>query len=94
MNVNIEHHKENNRFQTTIENRKAYLSYRKQGEGTLEYYKTFVPEQDRDRGIASQLTRAALTYAKNNDLKVIPTCPFVASYIEEHREFEALRADE
>ena len=39
------------------------------------------------QGIGSALVVAALRYARNNDLKAIPSCPFVASYVQRHPEW-------
>ena len=36
------------------------------------------------------MVKAALEYAKEEGLKVVPQCPFVRSYIERHKEYESL----
>jgi predicted GNAT family acetyltransferase len=56
----------------------------------LELIHTEVPEPLSGRGIASRLAHAALVYARENGLRVIPTCPFVRSYLERHPEFQEL----
>lgn len=48
---------------------------------------TNVPEEWRGKGLAKKLAECALNYAKENNLSVIPYCPFVAKYIEEHPEW-------
>lgn len=58
------------------------LDYRKIDDSTLEYYHTFVPPALRGRGLAAILVQYALDYAKNNGLKVIPSCSYVRAYIE------------
>lgn len=68
----------------------AVLEYREIDAQTLDYYRTFVPTPLRGVGIASRLTDAALRYARDHDLKVVPTCPFIAAYIKRHREFQPL----
>lgn len=86
--MKIEHDKENGEFQTTINNEKAFLNYRKKSPNTLEYYETFVPENQRGKKIASQLTMEALSYAQENNLKVIPTCSFVNTFVKENHKFD------
>ncbi len=54
---------------------------------------TFVPKSLRGRGIAASLVRAALAYAEANSYKVVPTCSYVASYMNRHEEFSHLRRD-
>jgi len=45
------------------------------------------------RGLADRLIRFALEDARARGLAVLPFCPFVKSFIERHREFEALVPD-
>jgi len=53
-----------------------------------------VPPALEGRGIAGKLARAALDYARERKLSVIPRCPFVAAYIRKHPEYQSLvRAD-
>jgi uncharacterized protein len=81
------------RFTLEVGDRVAVLEYRTlDGGATLDYYRTFVPPALRGRGLASELTDFALRYALEQQLKVVPTCPFVAAYIDGHREFEAVVA--
>ena len=47
---------------------------------------TEVPPQHEGKGIGSTLIRAALDNARTRGLKVIPTCPFFASYMKRHPE--------
>ena len=42
------------------------------------------------RGYGSRLVRSALDYARDNGLKVIPSCSFVGVYLERHPEYKAL----
>ncbi len=51
---------------------------------------TGVPPEIEGRGIAGALTRAALEYARVQQLKVVPQCPFVRKYLEKHSEFRDL----
>jgi predicted GNAT family acetyltransferase len=88
MNVQIEHNKENSEFQTTINSEKSFLNYRKKSADTLEYYETFVPEIHRGKKVASQLATEALNYAQENNLKVIPTCPFINTFVKENNKFD------
>ncbi len=51
---------------------------------------TEVPEAYEGRGIGTALIRAGLNAARERGLKVIPTCPFFASYIQRHPEEQDL----
>jgi hypothetical protein len=85
--MRIEHNIENLEFHTIDNTEKAFLNYRKKSTDTLEYYEIFVPASQRDKRIASQLTTEALSYAQNKNLKVIPTCSFVRSFIIKNNKF-------
>ena len=47
---------------------------------------TEVPPQHEGKGIGTVLIKAALDSARERGLRVIPTCPFFASYIKRHPE--------
>ena len=51
---------------------------------------TEVPEKLSGKGLASALAKYALEWAKNNNKKVMVYCPFVASYLKKHPEYNFL----
>ena len=67
----------------------AILEYRRSGK-ILDFVHTFVPAAFRGRGLAQKVVRAGLSYARANGLRVIPSCPFVATYIRRHPEDQDL----
>jgi len=68
----------------------AYLRYRLMRHGALVLIHTEVPAALEGRGLASRLARAGLEMARARGLKVIVKCPFVASFIERHPEYQDL----
>jgi len=88
--LDIHHEPAAKRFVARTGGVEAVLEYATVDAKTLDYHHTFVPPVLRGGGIASQLTEYALRYARDNGLKVRPTCPFVASYLERHPEFQSL----
>jgi len=74
------------RFEAHVAGKIAFLDYRRTGrELILTHAET--PSDLEGRGIASRVTRAALEFAREHGLSVVPLCPFVAWYIREHPEF-------
>ena len=71
----------------TVDGATARLEYRVIDARTLDYHHTFVPSALRGRGIASQLADYALQYALDQNLSVVPSCPFVAAYVGRHPRF-------
>jgi uncharacterized protein len=90
--ADIRHEPAMQRFVARLSGTEAVLEYRVTDSGTLDYHHTFVPQALRGGGVASQLTAFALSYARDNGLKIRPTCPFTARYIERHPEYAALVA--
>ena len=58
----------------------------------ISFTHTGTPAQYRGRGLAGQLTQCALDDVRANDRKVVPLCPFTASYIADNPEYADLVA--
>ncbi len=56
----------------------------------INLYHTFTDPALRGKGLAAQVVRAALEFAKKNNLKVIPTCSYVQSFIAKNDEYKEL----
>jgi len=69
----------------------AYLKYRLEG-GTMYIDSTFTSEEYRDRGLAAKLTKAAIEYAREKALKIVPNCSYAESYFEKHPEYRDILA--
>lgn len=72
-----------------MDGRLAYLEYRREP-GLLDIVHTEVPGEMKGRGVGGTLAEAALRYARENGLRVVPHCPFVAAYIRRHPEHRDL----
>jgi uncharacterized protein len=77
------------RFEITLEGETAFAEFRLT-EGGIILPHTVVPAAFEGRGVGSQLARAALGYAREQGLAVIPLCPFIAAYIQKHPEYQDL----
>ncbi len=60
----------------------AYLAYTEQPTGLLQLTHTFVSDSLRGQGIAGKLTQHAMDYAVENNLKVLPVCPYIIKWLE------------
>jgi predicted GNAT family acetyltransferase len=54
--------------------------------GVVDFHHTYVPPVARGRGVAERLVRDGLAWARSEDLRVIPSCSYVASYLRRHPE--------
>ena len=78
-----------NRFEVDLGKEKAILIYMIKA-GLFVLLHTEVPPAFEGRGIAAQMARAALEYAKNEGLKVRSYCSYTTYYIEKHPEYQDL----
>ena len=86
----VEH--ESGRFVLRLDGQVAELVYARRG-NVLDIQHTFTPPPLRRREIAARLTEAAFEYARREGLRVVPTCPYAALYVERHPEVRVLVQD-
>ena len=79
----------NGRFEIAQDGHTAYLEYNLAGK-VLQLIHSEVPEALRGRGLATELAKSALDWARDNAVKVDVICPSVAAYIEKHPEYSDL----
>ena len=79
------------RFEVAIEGQVALSKYLLAG-GKMVIEHTEVPEALEGRGIAGRIVRTALDYAREQNLKVLPICPYAKAWIGRHPEYQDLLA--
>lgn len=77
------------RFELEQDGHTAYIEYTLTGK-ILALLHTEVPEALRGRGVASELTKSALEYARDHGMKVDVVCPLVAEFLRRHQEYADL----
>ena len=87
--VTVVNNEEAHRFEARLGNEMALISYRRTGD-RIAFRHAEVPVAFEGKGVAGKLARAALDFARANKLQVVPVCPFVASYIRKHAEYQDL----
>ena len=78
------------RFELKVDEHMARVDYVMLGPSQIIFTHTIVPFSLKGQGIATALAKHVLDYARENNLKVIPQCPFIRSYIERHPEYQDL----
>lgn len=89
--MTVNHDPVHSRFEARKNGATAVADYELSGD-TLILTHTEVPPEQRGQGIADQLARAAFEFARAHKLRVIPRCPFMASWLRRHPEYQDLRA--
>ena len=88
MDVNVTHDKENQQFITTVNGKDAYLRYLMRDDKTIDFHHTYVPNELRGNGLAAEVVKEGFAYAEKNNLKVIPTCPYIHTFLQRYPEYE------
>jgi uncharacterized protein len=84
--VAVENNEMRQRFEIRMDGHLAKLNYRV-SDGEIDLIHTEVAEELGGRGLGNKLVEAALAYARDNRLKVVPSCSFVSKYLARHPEW-------
>jgi len=87
--VTVTHNENAQRFEVGIDGLCAFMNYSR-FPGRIVYTHTEVPKPLEGQGLAAKLARAALDFARVNDLRVVPLCPYVSGFIRKHAEYQDL----
>lgn len=66
----------------------AEMTYKREGTRKIVIDHTEVEESLRKKGVGKRLVEAAVKYARNNNLLIKPTCPFVKKVLESSEDYE------
>ena len=91
MALTIEHDPRIGRFHTVVHGHLCVCDYRLR-DATMFITHTEVAPEIEGQGIAGELVRTALAYARDSGLKVRPLCSYAQSYMRRHPETHSLLA--
>ena len=82
------------RFEARVDGETVgYMTYEEAGDGVLELTHTVVAPAARGQGVGEALVRGALERIRGEGARIIPSCHFVAAYLEEHPDDREIVAD-
>jgi predicted GNAT family acetyltransferase len=90
MSTSVFHDRAAKRFVVPADRDEAVLEYARPDPLAIDLVRTYVPDTLRGRGLAARLVKYALEFAGDEGLEVLPTCPYVRRYIENHSEYAEL----
>lgn len=90
--TSLEHFPDQHEFRLAAPLDGAVVRYSTPQPGVLDLFSTFVPPELRGQGAAHRLVVGVLQHVRENDLKVIPSCWYVARFIEGNSEYQDLVA--
>lgn len=90
MSKEIIHDEEDLRFYAPFDGDEAELTYTYPETEVMDLDHTYVPEDERNKGLADKLVKTALDFARSHNYKVVPSCPVVEAYIKRHKQYQDL----
>jgi uncharacterized protein len=87
----VQHDPELSQFYLDVEGHRAVQNYQC-SDGTMTILHTGVPTAIGGRGVAAQLTRAALDFARSRNWKVRSLCSYATVFLRQHPEYADLIA--
>ena len=91
-NIEVKNNEEKQQFAADFNGKKAFINYKKQ-DGILNLTHTEVPPEFEGKGVGTRLVKQTLEQIKAEGTKIIPSCPFIANYIDRNPEYKSLIAD-
>lgn len=87
----VRDNKREQRFEMSLgEGKTAFIRYAETGEGVVELTHTEVPEEFEGKGIGSKLVRGTFEILREENLQMMPSCPFITAYLQRHPEYQSL----
>src|ERR1051325_1135488 len=81
--VQVRNNPEEGRFEATVNGALCVCEYSLQP-GKIIFTHTEVPKAASGRGVANKLAETGLEHARREQLRVVPLCEFISSYIDRH----------
>jgi len=91
MDPEIRDNPSRHRYELEVDGVTACVLYRRKP-GVITFVHTEVPKALAGKGIGSRLARHVLETARAEGLKVAPVCPFIATWMKRHPEYDDLLA--
>ncbi|XP_075241846.1 protein NATD1-like [Convolutriloba macropyga] len=64
---------------------KGVLKYQMFGKGIVDFYDTYVVENERGKGIGKLLAKAGMEYIVENELKVKLSCTYMQKFVDDEK---------
>jgi hypothetical protein len=88
--MNFNKNDKSRRFELTLKGKTAYIDFYEVDTSKIYLTHIEVPDDLEGSGIGSELTKKTMEYIDNEDLSLVPKCPFINSYIKNHPKYRRL----
>jgi len=92
MDQKVVNEKENERFVIYLDGNEVYVEYTLEDK-EINLYHTYTHPALRGKGLAAHVVRAAFEFAKENNLRVIPTCSYVQVFLAKNDEYSSITTE-
>lgn len=83
----VERNDAENRYDILVDGKRAGLTaYLDRGDQRV-FYHTEIDDAFAGQGLASRLVQEALTDVRESGKRIVPVCPYVAKFLQQHEEF-------
>jgi predicted GNAT family acetyltransferase len=82
--------KERNRYEILVDGTFAGFTHYRHREGALVFDHTVITEEFGGQGLASKLVHATLDDVRAQNVRIVPLCAYVASWLEKHPDYADL----
>jgi predicted GNAT family acetyltransferase len=86
----VTHATDKHRYEITVDGRAAGFTEYRDRDAQRVFFHTVVDEAFAGQGLGSVLVRHALADVREAGKRVVPVCPFVATFLQRHDEFADL----
>ena len=83
--IDVRNNESDHQFEAKVEGGLALMTYQRDGD-RITFIHTEVPEQAEGKGVASALGKRALAYAREQNLRVVAQCSYLAGYVKKHHD--------
>lgn len=90
MPVSVKDAPQRHRYVIEVDGEPAGFAEYHRREDVVEFHHTQVDDRFEGQGLGSQLAREALDDVRSAGLQVVPTCPFIRSWIDRHPDYRDL----
>jgi predicted GNAT family acetyltransferase len=90
MEYKVIDNEDSNQYEFHIDGLVPRIEYIKAKDDKIYLIHTEVPRELEGKGIGTALVKKVLEEIRENDLTMVPLCPFVATYIKRHPEWKSL----
>jgi len=84
----VSHHSEDSRYEIAVDGERAGFAQYVDHDGRRVFFHTVIDDAHSGQGLAGVLVRQALDATREEGLRIVPVCPYVAKYVERHHDWD------